>query len=63
MRLIPKRLLQMLKYLLEAIFSISNLSFPIASEKRKNLISYVIHDIYKKKQNQFPNTAIPCAKN
>lgn len=63
MRLIPKCLLQIPKYFLETIFSISNLtlSFPAASEKRKNLISYVIHDIYKKKQNQFPHTAILCA--
>lgn len=41
MRLIPKCLLQLSKYLLEAIFSISNLtlSFSAASEKRENLIS------------------------
>lgn len=56
MKLIPKCLLQMSKCLLEAEFSISNLtlSFPAASKKRKNLISYVIHDIYKYKQSQFP---------
>lgn len=49
MKLVPKCLLQMSECLLEAEFSISSLtlSFSAASKKRKNLISYVIHDICK----------------
>lgn len=56
-------LLQIPKYLLEVIFSVFNMTliFLAAGEKRKNLIRYVIHDIYRKKQNQFPHTAIPSA--
>lgn len=56
-------LLQIPKYLLEVIFSVFNMTliFLAAGEKRKNLIRYVIHDIYRKKQNQFPHIAIPSA--
>lgn len=49
MWLISKCLLQVSNCLLEAIFSISNLtpSFPAASEKSEHLMSYVIHDVCK----------------